>query len=173
MAQAGVNSPLTSSCGRLFDAVAVLSGGRGEISYEGQAAVELTRAAANRTGAAYPCAIRERDGLFEADVLEMFREVGADVARGADMATVSRRFHQTMIEVFAALAGHARRTAGSDRVALSGGVFQNRLLADGLRARLENNGFTVITHRQVPPNDGGIALGQAVIGREWLLTGGH
>jgi len=165
MARQGVNSPVTSSAGRLFDAVASILGVRDEINYEGQAAVELEQLAgpggAGGHGG-YRAGI-EPGPPFRARGADLVRAVVDDLAAGVPRDVVAARFHHgvaAMIEEGCLL---LRERHGLGTVALSGGVFQNLLLLGATVARLEARGFTVLLHSRVPCNDGGISLGQAVI----------
>ena len=157
----------TSSCGRLFDAVASILGLRHETTYEGQAAIELEMAAAQATGH-YPFAFIGLDP-FEIDMRPAIVALVEDFQARIPVATISARFHYTMARVVADACMRIREAEGLNRVCLSGGTFQNlRLLgqsAEGLRER----GFEVFLHQRVPPNDGGLSLGQAVIANEILL----
>jgi hydrogenase maturation protein HypF len=152
MLERGLNAPVTSSVGRLFDAVASISGVARESRFEGQAAMLLERAiGALDTRDAYP--------LAGGDWAELVDAVCRDARAGVAPGLISARFHN-------ALAGWIVATAvacGSGQVVLSGGCFQNRYLVDRAVEALEARGFTVFTHQRVPPNDGGIALGQAVL----------
>ncbi len=151
----------TSSCGRLFDAIASILGIRHETTYEGQAAVELEAAASGEEGV-YPFDFI--DGMpFEIDLRETIRALTRDYLKGAPASAVSARFHRTIARVIAASCGRIREGASLNRVCLSGGTFQNlRLLSDSVH-QLRARGFEVFVHHRVPPNDGGISLGQAVI----------
>jgi hydrogenase maturation protein HypF len=158
----GVNAPLTSSMGRLFDAVASLLGVRHRARYEAQAAIELEAFAAPGDHGEYPV---ELDG-GEPTVIDpapVIRGVVRDLERGVTGPVVAARFHATVVDVILRVCERLRGRAGLDRVVLSGGVFQNvRLLGDARRA-LGGAGFEVFSHHLVPPNDGGIALGQAAV----------
>jgi hydrogenase maturation protein HypF len=159
-----LNSPLTSSCGRLFDAVAALIGLRGRVSYEGQAAIELEALAESvETGTVYPYEIKEAGESFVSDFGPMIRSIVLDMEAGRPIAEIARCFHNTLAAATAEVCGLIGRETGMERVALSGGVFQNKLLSEGVYALLAENGFRVFTQRLAPPNDGGIALGQAII----------
>ena len=162
MAKSGLNSPATSSLGRLFDAVAALCGIRDRVSFEGQAAMELEMAAAGQDCGVYD--FRWTDGADRSILLApIISGVVDDLRRHRPLAEISRRFHDTLIALFAQLCVQLRTEHGLDRVALSGGVFQNVLLLEGMTAALEREGFAVLTHRLVPANDGGLSLGQAVV----------
>jgi hydrogenase maturation protein HypF len=164
MLERGINSPLTSSCGRLFDTVAALIGLRGKVSYEGQAAIELEALAESaETDALYPFALEDRGGGRMVDCRPMIRALVADVTHGGPGPLMARRFHNTIAAAVGEVCEEIRAESGTDRVVLSGGVFQNKLLSEGVFTLLAGNGFQVYTHRLVPPNDGGLALGQAII----------
>jgi hydrogenase maturation protein HypF len=157
-----INSPLTSSLGRLFDGVAAIAGLRSRVNYEGQAAMELEMTAQDETESIYEYAWEGNDPLriLPAPIV---RGVLADVQKECPVSVISVKFHNTLIRLFADLCDRIRGARGLNRVALSGGVFQNVCLLNGLVPALEARGFEVFTHRLVPTNDGGIALGQAVI----------
>ncbi len=160
-----INSPPTSSLGRLFDAVAALIGLRGTVVYEGQAAIELEihAARADEPGvAAYPFAVENHYPL-QIDVRPMMSAIVHDIERGASIPHIARRFHVTAAQMLVSACCQAREQSGLDRVALSGGVFQNRLLLEQLAACLTEQKFDVYTNRRVPSNDGGISLGQLAI----------
>jgi hydrogenase maturation protein HypF len=211
----GINSPLTSSCGRLFDAVAALLNLRHTVSYDGQGAIELEALAEaaedERDEYPYkilnhsnlpsrrinnPLSLRERsrvrgkelpymlpphpacghllpqgegtcdrleDAPLQLDFSPMMPEILADIAAGIDAAAIAHRFHRTVASAAAAACLRISKATSLDRVILSGGVFQNRLLSEMIYNALSSKGINVFTHRLVPPNDGGIALGQAAI----------
>jgi hydrogenase maturation protein HypF len=165
--QTGLNSPLCSSMGRLFDAVSALIGIRGEIDYEGQAAVELEMVAYDADDEAgnesYPYSIIEHEGTNIIWLKELLSAIVGDLYKGVSKATISARFHNTVAQMICQMCQLIARKTGINRVALSGGVFQNRLLLRKVVPLLESAGFSVLTHKQVPCNDGGISLGQAVI----------
>ncbi len=154
----GVNSPVTTSAGRLFDAVAALLGIRSVCSFEGQAAMMVEFRAERGVGDSYDFALREGEPLV-LDWEPLFREVIRDRDAGAPVGVICARFHNTLAE---AIVEVARRT-GASRIALTGGVFQNRYLTERAFRRLEGEGFKPFTHQRVPPNDGGIALGQVLV----------
>ncbi len=159
-----LNSPLTSSCGRLFDAVAALAGVRQVVSYEGQGALELEQAIEKGDEpAAYRFEIRYDGDLLICDPAPLIRQVVEDVRAGHGPAWISIRFHNALAQVIAEVCRFIRLQTGLERVVLSGGVFQNRILTEKTYRMLGDEGFDVLLHRQVPPNDGGLALGQAVI----------
>jgi hydrogenase maturation protein HypF len=161
--QKGINSPLTSSCGRLFDAVSALIGIRGRIDYEAQAAIEMEMAADAGERGSYPFAIVEKDGVNIVRLDGLFRAIVQDVKNNVAQARIAMKFHRTMAEMVVQMCHRLAQRSGINRVALSGGVFQNRLLLRLTVAVLEEAGFEVLTHSKVPTNDGGVSLGQAVI----------
>ena len=168
------NCPLTSSCGRLFDAVAAVCGIRQIVSYEGQAAIELEAAATCEVAGAYPLILEERSELVQLDPAPMWPALLGDLAAQVPVATVSARFHAGLAIGLANLLERLVERSGAvtaRRVALSGGVFQNALLTELLVARLEREGWQVLRHSRVPPNDGGLALGQAAAAAARLLRG--
>ena len=151
-ASLAVNAPLASGMGRLFDAVAALLGVRDRVAYEGQAAIELEQLAERGRGSAW--------GWRFGDQTELVTLCHERLAAGTAREDVARGFHETV----ACAAADACAAAGSSElVVLSGGAFQNRLLSQSVRSRLEARGFRVLEHRRVPPNDGGISYGQAAV----------
>jgi len=162
----GINSPLTSSCGRLFDGVSALLNIRNEVDYEGQAAIELEMIAGEGkdTGKIYPFEISEEKGIKIVRLQEVFAAILDDVNQGVTKTEISSCFHHSVARIVARMCQTLARDTGINKVALSGGVFQNRLLLRLTGDYLEKTGLNVITHRDVPANDGGISLGQAVIG---------
>jgi hydrogenase maturation protein HypF len=153
MARRGINSPLSSSAGRLFDAVAAILGIRDSVNYEGQAAIELEQLAAAGDHGRY-------DALSSTNLV---RCVVEDLVRGSPSDVIAARFHRTLADLITATCTTLRDRTALTTVALSGGVFQNQLLLNNTVTALEAAGFTVLTHSRVPCNDGGISLGQAVI----------
>lgn len=161
MMNRGVNSPLTSSAGRLFDAVAALAGGRRVVSFEGQAAMELEGlASASRDDGQYPYEIGTVDGRLVIDTRPMVRAVAQDARSGRDAAVIARRFHEGLAAATADLCAQLRAITGIGDVVLTGGVFLNAVLTVACTRRLERAGLRVFRHRLVPPNDGGLSLGQ-------------
>ncbi|MFC2041427.1 carbamoyltransferase HypF [Chloroflexota bacterium] len=160
-----INSPLISSCGRLFDAVSAFIGIRGEIEYEAQAAIELEMVAYDEPDetAYYSFSIVEQDGMSLIRLQDLFAAIIIDLQGGATQARIAAKFHNTVARMIRELCQVISNKTGITRVALSGGVFQNRLLLRKAVSLLEADGFKVFTHRQVPCNDGGISLGQVVI----------
>ncbi len=158
----GVNCPQTSSLRRLFDAVAAIAGIRKQVNFEGQAAMELEMLAAGRGDAIYDIQWTSH-GPIEIQPQTIIRGVVQDVHNGLSPAEISFKFHQTLIALFAEICETIRRRHDLNRVILSGGCFQNSLLLKGLIGQLEAKHFEVYAHQQVPANDGGIALGQAIV----------
>jgi hydrogenase maturation protein HypF len=160
-----LNTPPTSSAGRLFDAVAALTGvpGTERTTYEGQAAVELELAACGPASRGYPFLLRPKDQGWIVETGEIIHEVVEDLLAGRATGEISSRFHRTMAEVVAAGCEKIRGAGGTTAVALSGGTFQNMLLLRQVIKLLEGKGFQVYRHRRVPANDGGLALGQAIL----------
>jgi hydrogenase maturation protein HypF len=161
-----LHAPRTSSMGRLFDGVAALCGLPRVISFEGQAAMALEFAADAEQTAAYPLPLDEGAPAV-ADWEPLVRAVLADRAAGVSVGRISARFHNALAGLCAAVA----QRAGLPQVVLSGGCFQNALLTDRARRRLSAAGFSVYTHRRVPPGDGGIALGQVLVAAAELKQG--
>ena len=175
----GVNAPVTTSAGRLFDGVAALIGLNQEVSFEGQAAMALEFEADAREDGAYPIVLTtpaptcdnrrygEDEGRKTKDqewpsVLDWQPLVDAildDLRAGVERAIIAARFHGALVDAIVAVA----RSVGESRVALTGGCFLNRLLTERAADRLERAGFKVLLHRLVPPNDGGISLGQVAV----------
>ena len=163
----GINSPPTSSAGRLFDAVSALLGVREEIDYEAQAAIELEMLTPNEVGEpelkAYPFSIVEHQGMRVVRLTELFSAIVQDVKNQTSIPIISLKFHNTVAQIITRMCKSIAEDTGLTKVALSGGVFQNRLLLKLATSALQKEGFSVIIHRLVPCNDGGISLGQAVI----------
>ena len=199
MLERGVNCPLTSSVGRLFDAVAALAGLRQVCAFEGQAAMQLEWVGGNgergekgngewgvrnaewgkrgnaesKTGMANgrlggdAWSFLVQKGHFVVDWRPLAREICACLQNGHSSAMISRKFHDALADIIVEAARHTRH----QRVVLSGGCFQNRLLLESAVGRLESAGFSPVWHQRIPPNDGGISLGQAVIASARLTEG--
>jgi hydrogenase maturation protein HypF len=170
MARRGINAPPTSSAGRLFDAVAALLGVRDTINYEGQAAVELEQRADPAERGAYRASVGPgaagpggEAGPLRIRGADLVRAAAEDLLAGAAPPVVAARFHRGVAAAIAEVCAALRERSGLVTVALSGGVFQNLLLLGQVVDLLEESGFRVLTHARVPPNDGGISLGQAVV----------
>ncbi len=162
LARRGINAPLTSSAGRLFDAVAAVLGVRDAINYEGQAAVELEQLADTTERGSYRARIRPGPPVQVAGA-DLVRAVADDLIAGTSRAVIAARFHNGVAAVIEECCTLLREQHGLMVVALSGGVFQNLLLCNEVIGRLTARGFDVLVHSQVPCNDGGISLGQAVV----------
>ena len=162
----------TSSMGRLFDAVAALAGVRQSIEYEAEAALCLEALAARVAGpaTAYPFPVEDGDPL-RLEWRPLVRAVVADVRGGVEAAVIAARFHETVVGAIATACTRLRAATGISTVGLTGGVFQNVILVRRAVAALEAAGFAVLLHGRVPPNDGGLAVGQAVLARRALPPG--
>jgi hydrogenase maturation protein HypF len=159
-----VAAPASTGAGRWFDAVAALCAVRDEITYEGQAAAELEAIAAPGEWDPYPFALApDRAGCAEVDLRPLVSGVAADLRAGAAAAVVSARFHETLARAVAEACRRGRADHGAGAVALTGGCFQSRRLTERCARLLGEAGFEVLLHARVPPNDGGIALGQAAV----------
>ena len=175
MMERGVNAPLTSSLGRLFDAAAAVVLGRRVVDYEAQAAIELEGAALDE-----PCELAAPEDApgyrmefaggdwarrepMRISAAPLWRALVEDLRRGVSKARMAARFHSGVAEGFARAASLARKATGVDRVAMSGGCLHNRRLARLLRMKLEAEGFAVFEHAQVSPGDGGLSYGQIAV----------
>lgn len=165
MTKKNINSPITSSCGRLFDAVAAMSSGRQTIHYEAQAAIELMQAFESTNVRPFSFMIEQNINHKEILLQPIIRSVVRSIQNNESFSKISSRFHTTLIKIFVEIAKDARGETGINDIALSGGVFQNMVLFEHTILALEKASFKVYTHSQVPTNDGGISLGQAMIGR--------
>ncbi|MEO5894361.1 MAG: carbamoyltransferase HypF [Vicinamibacterales bacterium] len=168
----GINAPLTSSAGRLFDAVAALAGLRDQVSFEGQAAMELESLAVDAAAdGSYPMEIDARDRMLILDTRQLIRAVAQDVRTGCSASLIARRFHEGLAGGIAAVCRRIRELTGVTDVVLTGGVFLNALLTEKCIDRLTPSGFRVYRHRVVPPNDGGLSLGQLAVAAARLQAG--
>ncbi|HYA68260.1 MAG TPA: carbamoyltransferase HypF, partial [Acidimicrobiales bacterium] len=161
------HAPLTSSVGRLFDAVAALIGVRSRVTYEGQAAIELEALAAgvdDERAPSYPLEVVEHEGMVVLDPAPMLAAVIDDVAHSVAPATIAAGFHRGLGAATADVVARLALVHDLDTVALSGGVFQNARLSDLVAGALRSEGLAVLVHEAIPPNDGGISVGQAAIG---------
>ena len=173
-----LNAPMTSSVGRLFDAVAALIGVRDCVSYEGQAAMQLEWLATSvcHDKNNYPVPICEgasendQSALMIIDTRSIVSGVVEDLNSGVKPAQIARRFHSTIAQLIVSVCMQLRKSTGINIVALSGGVFMNALLSTEASAQLEQDNFRVLRHRLVPPNDGGLSLGQLAIGASQLTA---
>jgi hydrogenase maturation protein HypF len=163
--EAGLNAPQTSSMGRLFDGVASLLGVRHTVNYEAQAAIELEAAVDPAEGGTYAFAI----GPEGVDATPVIRQIVKDLRAGLSLGRIAGRFHNGVANMVLAVCQQIREQDGLNCVALSGGVWQNMVLLQRAADRLRAAGFDLLLHRQVPANDGGLALGQAAIAA-WRLN---
>jgi len=169
MLRRGLNAPVTTSAGRLFDGVAALLGLHQTVSFEGQAAMALEFAVAPGVEDAYPFPLMPTGAAEPAHLLDWQPLLAAlldDLKRGVDRGIMAARFHNATVAGMVAVA----QAVGEPVVALSGGCFQNRRLTEQAATRLRQAGFTVLLHRQVPPNDGGISLGQVAVAASRLAN---
>ncbi|MGH3412448.1 MAG: carbamoyltransferase HypF [Marmoricola sp.] len=162
VAEAGLNSPPTSSAGRLFDGVAAILGVRDAVNYEGQAAVELEQLADSTERSSYPMGVGE-ESPYRLHAADLVRAVVEDLRAGVSRPVVAARFHNGLADAVVTVCAQVREQTGLEQVALSGGVFQNLLLLQAVVDRLTDRGFRPLLHSRVPPNDGGISLGQVAV----------
>jgi hydrogenase maturation protein HypF len=165
-----INTVDTSSCGRLFDAVASLTGIQQEVTFEGQAAIALEMAAKPGILEEYPFDVIDEDPA-QIDVRPMIRDMVEDLLHSRAAQEIAAQFHNTLAKIILDVSRRIRQADGLNRVCLSGGTFQNHYLLARAVDGLKENGFEVFLHARVPPNDGGISLGQAVIANELLRSG--
>jgi len=158
-----INSPETSSLGRLFDGISAIIGIRNLVCFEGQAAMELEMLSEENTGKTYDYEWVSDDNVYKILTAPIIKGIVSDVHNGVHPSVIGGKFHRTVIRLFTELCKIMRKDTDIKRIALSGGVFQNSILLSGMVKSLEENGFKVYTHKLVPANDGGISLGQAVI----------
>jgi hydrogenase maturation protein HypF len=162
LARTGVASPITTSAGRLFDAVSALCGLRAEVTYEGQAAIELEAACDAGERGAYPFPVEPGPPLV-LDPREAVRAVAADAAAGVAAGVISARFHRALAAATAEAVVIGAERHGIDVAVLSGGAFQNLVLLRGVAKSLRDSGLRVLVPRRLPPNDGAISYGQAAV----------
>jgi len=171
IADLGTASPVTTSIGRLFDAVAALCGVRTVVNYEGQAAIELEAACDPAERGSYPIELAAEGELLVIDPREAIRAIAADLAAGLGVGPVASRFHRGLgaatVEACASLAG----AAGTELVVLAGGVFQNRRLVEAVAGGLEQIGLRVLLPERLPIGDGGISFGQAAVAARVTAAG--
>lgn len=165
MIERRINSPLTSSAGRLFDAVAILAGNSGKVSYEAQAAIELEAAAsvADLSDDIYPYSINATTAAATIDTRPLVAAIASDVRCGYTPGRIGRKFHATLAEIIAVVCTRLRDQTGIETVVLSGGVFANALLSIDTMQRLTRNGFRAYCHSLTPANDGGLSFGQLAV----------
>jgi hydrogenase maturation protein HypF len=167
----GLNAPMASSMGRLFDAAAAVLGVRSRSSYEGQAPMELEALAGSMPATPLAFPVREADGCFVLDPLPLLAELGERRQRGEDAGFLSAQFHESVAAAAARVAANVATAFHLDVVALGGGSFQNARLLCGTKARLEAAGLRVLVPRRFSPNDGAISLGQAAVAAAMLAQG--
>lgn len=166
MIESEFNSPETSGIGRLFDGVSGLLNICHNASYEGQAAIELEmRSNMNQKARPYPFEWRGKTYPYQIQIAPIIKGIISDIKEGRGVGEIGFRFHLTLIILFSELCLFLKKETGLNRVALSGGVFQNMILLKGLYKSLTQSGFQVFTHSKLPPNDGGISLGQISIAK--------
>jgi hydrogenase maturation protein HypF len=171
MIEQKINSPLTSSCGRLFDGVAALVGVRQAVNYEAQAAIELEMAIDGQGDDAYPLSIGRDSVPWIISTRPLFEAIVGDLRGGVPLGAMSRRFHNGLVNTFVEIAEGLRSKTGLNRICLSGGTFHNVYLSGKLERSLASHNFEVLTQREVPAGDGGLSLGQALVGaRRFLAT---
>ncbi|PWB52989.1 MAG: carbamoyltransferase HypF [Anaerolineales bacterium] len=160
-----INTPLTSSMGRFFDAVAALCGIRQLVNYEAQAAIEFEALADLAETGVYDFIVKDKDddGSLQIDSLPLIEQVLIDVQRGTPVSKISACFHNSIARLVLELCERIRREHGVDQVVLSGGVWQNQTLLQKTHDLLITKEYQVYVHRKVPTNDGGLSLGQAVV----------
>jgi len=161
----GLNCPMTSSAGRLFDAAAAAVGYTRSVTYEGQAAMWLEGMAAKEEDGEYPVRCTHRGKTLVVDSSALILSVARDMLNATQPGIASARFHNSMARAVVQTVGHLAERTGIRVVGLTGGCFQNKILTERTKALLDANGFHVLLHGTIPPNDGGIAIGQAVAAR--------
>jgi hydrogenase maturation protein HypF len=166
----GLNCVDTSSCGRLFDAVSSIVGLRQGVTFEGQAAIELEMISDPGIERLYPYAVGDGD-VAQLDMRPMIEAIVGDVSRAAPAGEIAAAFHNTLAALVVDVSRKIRNRDGLNRVCLSGGTFQNMFLLQRAVRDLRHRGFEVFLHEKVPPNDGGIALGQAAVANALLSAG--
>jgi hydrogenase maturation protein HypF len=163
LVRSGVASPITTSMGRLFDAVAALCGLRTTINYEGQAAIELEAACGSHERGRYPIELDSADGVLVIDPRSLISGVCADVAAGVSVGVIASRFHAAVAAVTVEACSTLAAANQTELVVLSGGVFLNRRLLESVCAGLDERGLRVLTPKRLPIGDGGISYGQAAV----------
>ncbi len=174
MINGGLQTPRCSSLGRIFDGVAAMLNVRRRVTFEGQAAMELENLASGLSGSILPYVIkRDEEQPFRLDTAMFVQAIVEGILSGRDHRNLAADFHVTIVQAMVEMTGLIREKTGNlDRVVLSGGCFQNRLLLEGCVATLKERQFDVFFHQLVPTNDGGISLGQAVCAGAVFQTGG-
>ena len=165
-----INSPLTSSAGRLFDAVSVICGGPNTIHYEAQAAIELMQKIETMDVEPY-CVDEDETGQKFIPIKSLIKKIVDDVNNGTSSSTISARFHKTFAHLLINKTEQARAETNINDVVLSGGVFQNEVLLELMENELQTKGFNVYSHSKIPTNDGGISFGQVMVVNELITKG--
>ncbi len=171
LARTGLGSPVTTSMGRLFDAVAAVCGVRAKVNYEGQAAIELEAACDPAERGSYPIELQRDGGQLVIDPRETIRAVRADVDAGIGIGVVASRFHTAVAAATVEACSAAASSSGTDLIVLSGGVFQNRHLLEAVLAGLDVTGLRALLPVRLPVGDGGIAYGQAAVAARRIAQG--
>ncbi len=167
----GINSPFTSSMGRLFDAAGSLILARMTVWHEAELPIELEKMAGGTSHKEYEFNMERRDGVYSINPYPAIKGLVDDISKGVEGAVVSLKFHNTVVSMITRVSSKLRRDFGVDRVVLSGGVFQNRYLVVNAAEALKRNGFKVYTHSQVAASDQGIPIGQiAIANSEYLCA---
>ena len=172
LARTGLSSPVTTSMGRLFDAAAALCGLRTHVNYEGQAAIELEAACDPAERGRYPISV-ETGQVLEIDPRDTIRALMADVDAGVPRGVVASRFHAAVAFATVEACSRAALLHRTDRIVLSGGVFQNRRLIEAVAAGLRAAGLRVLVPERLPINDGGISYGQAAVAARQMSAAGR
>jgi hydrogenase maturation protein HypF len=157
----GINSPMTSSAGRLFDAAAALAGIRTHTTFEGQAAIDLEQAIDDLEEGSYGIDVVWESNMMIFDWRQLIRDIASDVIKGYSSGKIAAKFHRAVVQLLVDAAYMAKKQYGSSSVILSGGVFQNAYILQHVFTKLSRNGFDVFSNEIVPANDGGISYGQA------------
>ena len=171
VARTGLASPATTSMGRLFDAVAALCGICAFVNYDGQAAIELEALCDPNDRGRYPLDLDRAGEMLEIDPRPAVAAIGADAAAGVSPRVIARRFHNGVARVTVQACAEAAASAATETVVLSGGVFQNRRLAEAVAAGLDRRGLRVLMPERLPANDGGISYGQAAVAAHRIAAG--
>ncbi len=169
MIERRINTVETSACGRLFDAVSAIAGLRDEVNFEAQAAIELEMSAVAGVDSSYPFEIAAGEP-WQIDMRPAIEAIVRDVEARRPIGWIAAAFHNTVAAIVVEVCRRLRTAEGLDRVCLSGGTFQNMYLLERAVSSLRAMGFEVLLHAKVPPNDGGISLGQAVIANHALTS---
>lgn len=169
MIDKNINSPETSSIGRLFDGVSALLGLIQEVSFEGEAAINLENISNEKINDFYKYNISNEENILIIKLNDFIREIIDDIRLKISNDIISAKFHNTIVEITNDMAKKIRKISNINVVALSGGVFQNKILLEKTVKKLEESGFNVYTNKIIPCNDSGISLGQLVIANEMFI----